>query len=359
MPAGPDVGARLAATVADVVVRAELAMLLRVRNAVLKDTAPSAWARGKTMELTRLREQLVRELAWMDADLTKSVRIAVERAYQLGANLAVDDLTASRVEASLPPARESALHQIVADTLAPLSSLAPVVLRTTVDAYQAAVLHPVGAVILGAQTRREAAQQMLNKLLSQGITGFTDKGGRNWRLESYVEMAVRTGTGQAALHGHLDTLAAHGQDLIYVIPGPRACPDCDRWRGKVLSISGETTSVQSHGHAVRVTPLEAARSGRHLYGPNCRCASGLYLPDITTPHTGRPDPKTYRDEVRQREIEREIRKWKRRQVLALDPGEAERARKKVREWQAAQRAHVASNPELIRKYPREQINRAI
>jgi len=109
--------------------------------------------------------------------------------------------------------------------------------------YRQAVQAGVSEVLGGQNTRLQAAQHVLDRLVSNGITGYRDAAGRNWSLTSYVEMAVRTGAGQAAVQGHVDALQSAGVDLVKVSDSPRECPKCRPWEGKVLSLSGQVGAV--------------------------------------------------------------------------------------------------------------------
>jgi hypothetical protein len=67
---------------------------------------------------------------------------------------------------------------------------------------------------------------------------------------------------------------------------------------------------------------------------------------------------SYKAQQKQRYIERNIRKWKRVNVTALDKRESDIAKNKIREWQKKQREHLDNNSYLRRKYEREQIRKA-
>lgn len=358
MPVSPDHGTRLTRGVVDLVVEAELVMLRRVRTSLAKGIDTPDWVAAKLSELQRLRRDLTADLRALDVHLAASIESAVDRAYINGQALAVGDLDDARIRPGLPPAQFRSVSTIAADVIATTQGATPVALRAVTDAYQAVVAEASSTVLLGSQTRAEAAQQALDRLLGDGITGFRDTAGRNWALESYVEMAVRTGTGRAAVAGHIETLAASGHDLVYVIPGPRACPDCDQWAGRVLSINGATTDVIADGARVDVTPFGQARESGHLFGPNCRCSTGAYFPGVTRPSVERPDPAGYEAGQDQRYLERGIRKWKRRSELALTPEARRAANTKVRDWQTRLREHIEAN-DLKRLPRREQIGRAI
>lgn len=358
MPVGPDHGARLAATAVEVVAAAELEMLRLVARRLADGLDAPAWAQAKLAELQMLRAQLQRDLAAMDASLTRAVGDVVHQAYTEGQAIAVADLDIAGARPSLPPAQVASIQIIAADLNAHLAGVAPRALRSLTDAYQEAVASASSSVILGAQTRRQAAQSALDNLLGQGIDGFTDSAGRNWRAESYVEMAVRTSAGQAAVAGHLDTLSASGENLVQIIPGPRACPICDGWAGKIVAIQPVTgTIVDGERVDVYGTMDEARQAG--VFHPNCRCNAGIYIPGITRLDPPRPDPHGYEIQQEQRGIERKIREWKRREALALSPEAARNAKAKTREWQTRMREHLNTHPELKRQPGREQIGRAI
>ncbi len=357
MPMGPDYGASLAARAVDLVAEVELAVLRTIAGRLGADMDAPEWGVVKLAELQMLRRRLQRDLAEMDASLAEVAGQVMRSAYTAGKATAVADLDDARVRPSLPPAQERSLLVIVQDTVATLSGVGARALRSVVDAYQETVAVASSSVVLGGQTRRQAAQGALDRLLGQGIIGFRDSAGRDWRLESYVEMATRSGAGQAAVAGHLDLLQASGQNLVQIIPGPRACPICDDWAGKVVSLTSVTAVVQG-GERVKVHGTMDAARRAGVFHPNCRCTTGVFIPGVTRLRAERPDPSGYEVAQRQRAIERGIRDWKRREAIALSPEAKRQAAAKVREWQGRMREHLAENPTLRRQSAREQIGRA-
>lgn len=359
MPISPDHGARLAYASVELVAAAELEILRVVARYLRAGIDAPDWAIRKRAELRMLRQVLARDLEGIDASLARQVEQTMERAYTEGQAWAVGDLDAAAAPVALPPAQMAAVQALAADIVARTVGLTPRVLRQVADAYQAVVAEASTSVLLGTQTRRQAAQTALDRLLGQGIGGFTDSAGRQWRLESYVEMAVRTGAGRSAVTGHVDTLIASGQDLVDIVPGPRACPICDQWAGRVLSVA--PSGLATIGPRGRVTPRETLEDARAAgWGhPNCRCAIRIHIPGFTTPVTQRPDPRGYELQQQQRALERRIRSAKREEVLSLDAARERKARGKVRDAQAALRAHLKAHPELKRQTGRESITRAV
>jgi len=199
-----------------------------------------------------------------------------------------------------------------------------------------------GQVLLGTQTRREAAQSALNVFARRGVVGFVDKSGRGWDMASYVEMAVRSSTAHAAVAAHSDRLQTYGMDLVIVSNAPQECKLCRPFEGKVLSLSGDTKGAISASGGVRVYASMADAVSRGLYHSNCRHSQSLYQPGITKAPTNTADPQGDADRQRLRYLERQVRASKRVQAAALDPAAAKAAGVQVRLRQAQIRDHVAN-----------------
>jgi hypothetical protein len=365
VPVDPGFGERLARRVSELYADAELALLRRVARTLGRGLDAPTWATEKLLQLDLLRGQMARDLAEVEQAAGAEVRSVIAQAFQAGRALAVADLDAANVEVVMPPARARAIEILAEETLGKVSGVRPAALRAVTDVYQRTVADAAAAVVTGAQTRRDAAQSALDRFAGRGLTAFTDASGRNWTMESYTEMAMRTGAGQAAVQGHVDQLQAAGLDLVIVSDAPRECPLCAPWEGKVLSLGrGVTGSISiestTTGRPVTVrvagTLDEARRAG--FQHPNCRHSVSAYLPGATRRTEPRQEAVGYEAQQRQRAIERNIRRWKTREALALDDTAAATARAHVAQWQAAMRDHLRANPALKRQSAREQIGSA-
>ena len=218
------------------------------------------------------------------------------------------------------------------------------------DAYRRVAVAATLDVLEGAITRRDGAQRALDSFADVGITGFVDRAGRNWDLASYAEMAVRTVSGHAAVQGHSDRLQGAGRDLVIVSVHGGACPLCSPYEGRILSLSGADQ---------RYASLNDATSAG-LFHPHCRHATAIFVPGLTEPLEPPPREQQQRafelSQV-QRYHERQIRKWKRREAVAVTPEAKALGERKVREWQGRTRELVRSRG-LDRRYDRETIVRA-
>lgn len=364
MPASPDDGARLAARVLDIISRVELTLIDLIATRLRAGINSPGWEAAKLAEVRLLRQRLAAGVQRATPQVIGEVNVIIHEAYSHGQALARIDTTDAHLPFALP-----------ADSLAAVDALAKQARTNVVDAlalvpdllttvYEDAVRAAVEEAATGSITWQQAAQRVLDDLAERGVTGFRDKAGRNWALESYAEMAVRTGGGHAAVQGHVDTLAASGIDLIIVSDAPRECPLCRPWERQILSISGRVGAIIEPsvvgGSAVRVNvkaSLADARAAGFQH-PNCRHTVLAYLPGATEQGVAKSEPERYEAGQRQREIERRIRAWKRRKALALDAAGQRQAAVKIREWQAVLREHIDQH-DLPRISRREQIGKAI
>lgn len=379
MPVSPAMAEDLASEVAKLYQDAEAALLEKLAAALAADIDSPRWAELKLAAIGNLRTAVETVAEALQRDTDGAVRRALVEAYNRGRQAAVAELGALDIGRELA-ARDALPNAPAVDRLA--ASLAedtrPVYARITrvvVDVYRSITSRASTSTLLGALTRRQASQRALDQFANRGVTGFVDSAGRSWDMASYAEMAVRSVTARAAIEGHVDALAEIGVGLVIVSDAPLECPLCRPWEGETLTLSGQsgphtiqaehaTETVGRLRRRPKVIPVHVAGSlvearAAGLFHPNCRHSLSAYLPGVTTRPPDHPTPgTTYEDTQRQREIERHIRKWKRRQAAAMDEQTRRIAGAKVREWQKAQREHVAAHEHLGRKPQREQINAA-
>jgi hypothetical protein len=343
--ADPDIALRLAKAVADIYGQAAQRMLETVARRLATGIDSPGWAERKLLEILRLRDEAQRILDRLTTAGPEAVAEVIDEAYQLGSTAAAKALG---IEATFGVTNERAVQALAQETVTAVTSTHGQILRSTLDAYRSVIAETsVPDVVTGTTTRRQAAQRALDRFADRGISGFTDTAGRQWQLESYVEMATRTGSAQAQVAGHLDRYVDEGHDLVIVSDAPQECRLCRPWEGRVLSIRGRTPGYP--------TVTQARRAG--LLHANCRHSLGAYIPGLTRRMTHTADPKGDAAGQEQRRLERGIRQWKRRAAVAMDDQAKRSANAKVRQWQEALRLHVERN-ELKRLPAREQIRSA-
>lgn len=367
MPIHPGMVEPLAERTRDLYAEAERRLLRIIARQLAAGLDAPTWAEQKLAAVQQLRRSAQAVVDELGKATSLEVFDVVAEAYNVGRGAAVAEIGALSddgrrlVDERTPNAQ--AVDRLAVETVDRVTSTHRSILRAVLDAFRRIVSEVTATPLLGAGSRRQAAQDAMRRFADEGIRSFVDRAGRRWQLTSYAEMAVRTSVARAATEAHMRTLSDAGIDLVYVSDAPRECPLCRPWEGRVLSIGGEegprTVRVEHATEDGRIVPVrvagsldEARRAG--LQHPNCRHSVSAYTPGLTRIEQAESDPDGYEAGQRQREIERRIRKYKRRQAAAITPEAKKAAGKKVRQWQGRMRDHLAAHPDLRRNRTREQ-----
>lgn len=356
----------IAAQVSAIYAEAEAALLRLTARQI-----NNGLARQRLADIRALRRGAQAIVTGLEADTGPAIRDALAAAYRHGWGNAVADLPeqwfpASGIgQAAREAARERSgtgfVEALAESLIQDVGRVTSNILRNVEDAYRRVQAAAAARILTGAQTRRDAAQAAWQGLVDRGLTSFTDKSGRRWRLSSYVEMATRTNAQRAAVTGQVDRLDAVGVNLVYVSNSPQECKACRPFEGKILRTDDGPLRVQVE-HATRDIPatvtaydtLDGARS-KGLFHPNCRHSVSAYLPGVSRPPQRTADPEGNAARQKQRALERKIRRAKEQQEAALTPEAKKAAGRKVRATQAELRQHLADNPKLKRLPYRERI----
>ena len=361
----------LAQTVSDLVAQIEVRLIWEIARDVNRGLGGgSRYEVDMTARYGALYARLQKQLGKPWQNVLATVQAALDKAAEAGQGMAERDLAgrlANHPETlGVPVTNVRALEVIASDLHRVLADLPALALRNAFDSYQQIIASPAALNATGVLTRRKATQDALNGFAARGIDGFTDKAGRTWHIDTYAEMATRTGAAHSLRAAYEGELIARGEDLVIVTGNTYTCRLCAPWQDKVLSLTGlypagthRLPSAVGDGYVtVHVAgTLEEARAAG-LHHPNCTHSEGLYLPGATViePGTmGVRDAETYDASQKQRALEREIRKHKRLLVAAIT-GEAEsKARAEIRGYQAQIRELLAEHPKLQRKRYREAV----
>ena len=343
--------------------RAEkLLELYSAAEALLLQKIASRLKIGKTANAPLWVQKKLREI---DA-LKRELQGALDRLEKAGADERIALMWAAhdegadglRRELNLPEAqaaRSQAVVSLIDDMEGRFSELHRRILRDAQDVYRDVLYQALPMAAMGVETTRQALQRALNAFADRGITGFVDKAGRHWGIAEYAEMATRTGMMNAALAGYTQEALNHDEDLVIISDHADECPLCAPWERKVLSLTG----AQQHHPDCQGVLADARAAG--LFHPNCLHSMTVYVPGLTD-RTGskeragisaEADAAGYNNRQQQRYMERTVRKWKRRQAVAMTPEEERYAKAYVDRWQARLRSFTGKGAKLPRKYDRE------
>ena len=217
MPVGRVTAEQLARAVADQYAEAERLMTERIARNLAKGLQAPTWAQAKQAQMRLYQAQMQQLIAETERKAGKAAGGAMAEAYKQGGLQAVADLAR---QGTVPTGVDAlaglrAIERLTEETLGYLRATSPRVLRSTLACYADAtsagsmagrqiVADGVGQVVLGAQTRTQAVQGVMNKFAKGGITGFVDKAGKAWNLTSYTEMAMRAGITTPAVAADTD-----------------------------------------------------------------------------------------------------------------------------------------------------------
>lgn len=367
----------IAATVAALYREAETALGVvisrHLSGDIDRDIPAPVWAERRLAAVRSLRASASAIIAALQADSSDAIRQAAADAFRTGWRSALDELPSrwfprsglseqARAAAADEVPGFAAVESLAAAVHADIGQRQRNVLRDVLDVYRSVITAATARIATGTQTRRQAAQSAWQRFIDSGVTGFTDRSGRRWRLSSYVEMATRTVAQRAAVQGQTDRLAAAGVPLVYVSNAVQECALCRPFEGRILRTTPGPTGEVQVPHQLTDEPVTVdivdTLAGAQLAGlfhPNCRHSVSAYLPGVTRlPEQPTADPDGDKARQRQREIERHIRKHKTRALLAVDDASIKAANRKAREWQAVMRDHLAEHPELKRLRYRER-----
>ncbi|GGD33146.1 hypothetical protein GCM10010915_11920 [Microbacterium faecale] len=230
------------------------------------------------------------------------------------------------------------------------------------DAYQRVVSLYTPGTLLGESTARVQQARTVQRFLADGVTGFTDRGGRRWTVGAYAEMAGRTTVNRAFNDAGIWRMSQSGIHLVTVVRGLDSCEACAAWAGAILSTDGTPAgpmilphATQQGGVAVQVAgTVDDARNAGWNH-PNCRCRLVAYMPGLTVPQGDTTyDEAAEKERARQRLLERRIRAAKRREVSSMTDTDYARARDDVREVQGDMRDFIRETGRRRDSY-REQL----
>lgn len=306
---------------------AGLLALLAAHVAPKPGVETSVWAAWVMARLPMFRAQIMARLRELE--------------LQVGV-LVVETIASLVAKAAGEAARDVSWH-------GPLPGPDPDIARSLMDALRAA--HVRIPVVLEDTARRAVdagrravgdptpdIQRVLDDLAGRGITGYTDRAGRRWNLETYVETVTRAHYAQAAMDTYLAVIGRAGVGIVQVSRNVTSCPRCAPWQGRNLSIDGSRAGeyqLRSPGGHVKTvvvagTLQEAKDAG--LLHPWCRHRLAPVMAGKST-RLGRGPNVDQVARARRRYTARTARAWQRRGKVAITPQARQTAATRARQWQ--------------------------
>jgi hypothetical protein len=237
----------------------DLDILYATAQATIAARVEAAIRGGDFQTSARMRLQLAAVVAVLDqlgAEVTPLARQIVADAYQDGADRALAQIRRLSIRApEIPGAfagvQFEAVQQLQASLLDRLDATRQTIGRQVEDVYARETRRAALRAVLGANgSPRTAALDLQQRLLRDrtvqelvrdGGTGFIDRAGKRWRLDTYAEMAIRTQTREAVVQGGMARMVSHGIELARVSFTAGSCDRCRPWEGRLIALDGATS----------------------------------------------------------------------------------------------------------------------
>ncbi len=319
------------------------------------------WQLLKFRDLKRFRANLVTYFKQARAEADRTAEAAIRKSFVCGvanAKRILHDLKAKG--ADIPDIDEDAFFRMNEQQMVSLiqavrndlGTKEQAILRMGDDVFRSTMYKAEMYYTTGTKTLWQAVDMASRDFLDRGINCIQYKNGARVNIASYAEMCLRTSKKKAYMVGEGRRAAASGVTLCQITQYAGCSETCRPWQGRVY-----VDDVYAGGQADGEHTLLSLAIENGLFHPNCRHAKQPYYPGISEdlkPLDSTAMQENYTAEQRQREIERNIRKYKRRAAGSLDSQNRAKAQTKVSQWQSEMREHLKQHPQLRREYAREQ-----
>ena len=117
-----------------------------------------------------------------------------------------------------------------------LTSVSPQIFQSSLNAYTRIISESTTQLVERNITLEQSVQLSLNRFADIGITGFVDRAGRRWNLESYVENITRTAYVRANVVGVQNRMQELGHNLVICSYHAGSSDLCIPFENKVLIV---------------------------------------------------------------------------------------------------------------------------
>ena len=246
------------------------------------------------------------------------------------------------------------LNALIKSVLYDFEMAESAILRMADDVYRQTIFKAQMFYNSGASTIWKAVDMATKDFLSAGINCIEYRNGARVNIASYSEMAIRTANKRANLMGSANKREEWGIHTVKISSHNSACPMCIQWQGKVYidDVYGAGTKEESK---ITGYPLLSVAVKGGMFHPNCKNGLSTYYEGISNPPKNPTKEekeemsRRYDLEQRQRECERNIRKYKRLEAGCIDADNMKKYTEKRMQWTNEYNNLIADNSDVLRK----------
>ena len=233
--------------------------------------------------------------------------------------------TAGEIGTGFFTVNERKLNALVKATQGEIHKAVSSILRYQDDIYRQTIFRSAAQFNMGGKSLGQAVDAAVQDFLAQGIRNIRYKDGRYVNIASYAEMALRTANLRANIQGEAAKRDEWGICTVKLSAHGSACPKCIPWQGKVYydDVYGSVPVPKDGKYPL----LSTAIAGGALH-PNCKNGVHTWFEGINQPPREMTQEeideanRRYDLEQQQRYCERNVRKYKRLKLGAIDPENA-------------------------------------
>ena len=336
------------------------------RGTVYLDKQPYIWQLEKMQQMHMLNEENLKLISEYSGVAEEQLRYIVEneglKLYTDTKQQLLEDL--GRGSAGNSNYIQEILADYASQAVGDIHNLINTTLpKAVLGTYQGIVEQSVARVVTGLSTADKAISDTVMKWQEKGFQGFKDSAGRNWKIDNYARMVIKTTTYRTFREMRTRPAEELGIDTFYYSKKSSAREMCAPLQHQIVTHGPARTEKGE-----RILSLEDYGYGKPSGCLGIHCGHMLtpfipganYKPDLgedvesITPEQAIENANA---EAKQRALERSIRANKEKLHVAEKLGDKELIEKynsKVRIQQGAMRDYLKQHPFLHRDYAREK-----
>lgn len=193
-----------------------------------------------------LLKQINQELALLNNRATPLMEKLIQQAYIQGiinTNRKLSVKMSSTEEAiilnSLSKAHRKTINVFIRNKLGELNDVNYFIGRQIKDNIQKSVEDAVGLKLTTNETLKECKKNILKNFAENGISAIKTKNNRYIRIDAYADTVARSTVREVTNTATIKQVEELGYDLVKISSHPGACPICQKYEGRIYSISGK------------------------------------------------------------------------------------------------------------------------